>query len=42
MEDDNIYFNKTIDINYIKTINSIIDTNKFHQFDEFSYSINNS
>ena len=30
------------DINYIKTINSIIDANKLHQFDEFSYSINNS
>ena len=30
------------DINYIKTINSIIDANKFHQFDAFSYSINNS
>jgi Bax protein len=30
------------DINYIKIINSIIDVNKFHQFDAFSYSINNS
>jgi len=30
------------DINYIKTINSIIDANKFHQFDPYSYSINNS
>ena len=30
------------DINYIKTINSIIDANKLDQFDEFSYSINNS
>ncbi len=30
------------DINYIKTINSIIDANKFYQFDAFSYSINNS
>ena len=30
------------DINYINTINSIIDANKFHQFDAFSYSINNS
>ena len=30
------------DINYIKIINSIIDANKLHQFDAFSYSINNS
>ena len=30
------------DIHYIKTINSIIDANKFYQFDAFSYSINNS
>ena len=30
------------DKNYIKTINSIIDVNKFNQFDNFSYSINNS
>ena len=30
------------DTNYIETINSIIDVNKFYQFDEFSYSINNS
>ena len=30
------------DINYIKTINLIIDANKLYQFDEFSYSINNS
>ena len=30
------------DINYITTINSIIDTNKLDQFDAFSYSINNS
>ena len=30
------------DINYIKTINAIIDANKLYQFDEFSYSINNS
>ena len=30
------------DINYIKIINSIIDANKFYQFDAFSYSINNS
>ncbi len=30
------------DINYIKTINAIIDTNKLDQFDAFSYSINNS
>ena len=29
------------DINYIRTINSIIDANKFEQFDAFSYSINN-
>ncbi|MBD1147283.1 glucosaminidase domain-containing protein [Pelagibacterales bacterium SAG-MED31] len=30
------------DINYIKTINAIIDANKFDQFDAFSYLINNS
>ena len=30
------------DINYVKTINSIIDANKFYQFDAFSYSINKS
>ncbi len=30
------------DKNYIKTINSIIDANKLHQFDATSYSINNS
>tara|TARA_B100000029_G_scaffold486563_1_gene541057 strand:+ start:1549 stop:2559 length:1011 start_codon:yes stop_codon:yes gene_type:complete len=30
------------DINYIKTINSIIDTNKLYKFDAFSYLINNS
>ena len=30
------------DINYITTINSIIDTNKLDRFDAFSYSINNS
>jgi len=30
------------DTNYIETINSIIDVNKLYQFDEFSYSINNS
>ncbi|MDB4860318.1 glucosaminidase domain-containing protein [Alphaproteobacteria bacterium] len=30
------------DINYITTINSIIDANKLDQFDAFSYSINNS
>tara|TARA_B100000579_G_scaffold106303_1_gene84639 strand:- start:945 stop:1955 length:1011 start_codon:yes stop_codon:yes gene_type:complete len=30
------------DINYIKTINSIIDVNKLDKFDAFSYSINNS
>ncbi|MDC1047164.1 glucosaminidase domain-containing protein [Alphaproteobacteria bacterium] len=30
------------DINYIKTINAIIDSNKLDQFDVFSYSINNS
>ncbi len=30
------------DINYINTINSIIDANKLGQFDEFIYSINNS
>jgi len=30
------------DINYIKTINSIIDVNKLDQFDGFNYSINNS
>ncbi len=30
------------DINYISTINAIIDTNKLDQFDQFSYSINNS
>ena len=30
------------DINYIKTINSIIDANKFNKFDSFNYSINNS
>ena len=30
------------DINYIKTINAIIDANKLDQFDAFSYSVNNS
>ena len=30
------------DINYIRTINAIIDANKLEQFDSFSYSINNS
>ena len=30
------------DINYIKTINSIIDVNELDQFDAFNYSINNS
>ena len=30
------------DINYIKTINAIIDVNKLDQFDSFSYIINNS
>ena len=30
------------DTNYIETINLIIDVNKLYQFDEFSYSINNS
>jgi uncharacterized FlgJ-related protein len=30
------------DINYIITINAIIDANKLDQFDAFSYSINNS
>ena len=30
------------DINYIKTINLIIDDNKFNQFNSFSYLINNS
>ena len=30
------------DINYIKTINAIIDVNNLDQFDAFSYSINNS
>jgi uncharacterized FlgJ-related protein len=30
------------DTNYIETINSIIDVNKLYQFDDFSYSINNS
>ena len=30
------------DINYISTINAIIDANKLDQFDPFSYSINNS
>ncbi len=30
------------DLNYIKTINAIIDANKLDQFDAFSYSINNS
>ncbi len=30
------------DINYVKTINSIIDVNKLDQFDAFNYSINNS
>ena len=30
------------DIHYIKIINSIINANKLHQFDAFSYSINNS
>ena len=30
------------DVNYIKTINSIIDANQFNKFDSFNYSINNS
>ena len=30
------------DINYITTINAIIDANKLDQFDAFSYSLNNS
>ena len=30
------------DINYITTINAIIDANKLDQFDAFSYTINNS
>lgn len=30
------------DINYITTINAIIDANKLDQFDVFSYSVNNS
>jgi Bax protein len=30
------------DKNYIKTINLIIDVNKLHKFDDFSYSINDS
>jgi Bax protein len=30
------------DINYITTINAIIDANKLDQFDAFTYSINNS
>ncbi len=30
------------DINYISIINAIIDANKLDQFDQFSYSINNS
>ena len=30
------------DINYISTINEIIDANKLDQFDAFSYSVNNS
>ena len=30
------------DINYVKIISSIIDVNKLHRFDAFSYSINNS
>ncbi len=30
------------DVNYIKTINSIIDRNNLDQFDSFTYSINNS
>jgi uncharacterized FlgJ-related protein len=30
------------DINYITTINAIIDVNKLDQFDTFTYSINNS
>ncbi len=30
------------DVNYIKTINSIIDINNLNQFDSFTYSINNS
>ena len=30
------------DINYITTINAIIDANKLDEFDAFSYSINNS
>ena len=30
------------DINYITTINAIIDVNKLDEFDAFSYSINNS
>ena len=30
------------DINYITTINAIIDANKLDQFDSFTYSVNNS
>ena len=30
------------DVNYIKTINSIIEVNKLEKFDAYSYSINNS
>ena len=30
------------DINYITTINAIIDSNKLDKFDAYSYSINNS
>ena len=30
------------DVNYISTINSIIDINKLYQFDNFNYSFNNS
>ena len=30
------------DVNYIKTINSIIEVNKLNKFDKYSYSINNS
>ena len=30
------------DIHYVKIINLIIDANKFYQFDDFNYSINNS
>ena len=30
------------DVNYIKTINSIIEVNKLDKFDAYNYSINNS